>query len=43
MTYKDFLKSKIDAVVEVKNKKRALATQMTALNDKLNTLDSERQ
>jgi hypothetical protein len=31
MTYKDFLKTKIDAVVEVKNQKRAIQNQMNEI------------
>ena len=43
MTYKDFLKTKIDAVVEVKNKKRAIQNQLNEISDKLTALDLERQ
>ena len=43
MTFKDYLKQKIDAVVEVKNKKRSVQEQLNAINDKLGLLEQERQ
>lgn len=43
MTYKDFLGQKIEAVKEVKDRKRKLAALMTETSNKITKLDEERQ
>ena len=42
MTYRDFLKQKIDAVKEVKNKKRSLQDKLYEINDKLSAFETEK-
>ena len=43
ITFKDYLKEKIDAIKEVKNEKRAIQDKLDEIQDKINKYEEQRQ